>query len=368
MAAVVASWDDGGEARRAAESEPAECAEDAVVAPWDADLPLSADAPLFERVLAAAARSAGPRACGGVQAVAPMVRYSKLPFRLLCRRYGADLCYTPMILADGFVRSERARTVELSTCALDRPLVVQFAARDAVTFGRAAQLVVGAADAVDLNCGCPQAWARREGVGGRLSAEPELVADMVRCAREMTGGRVAVSVKIRVQQPDLRRTVELVRRAEHMGVAWVAVHGRTVHERHQPVHHDAIREVKLSARVPVLANGDVFAPADAERTLVLTGADGVMSARGVLANPALFAGLGAPPAECVRDYLQLAQRWPGTPFALRHKHLGFMLAAAGAPRHERAAFACLRSMAAVVAFFQERGLWHAQHTGATAEV
>jgi hypothetical protein len=34
-----------------------------------------------------------------VSMVSPMVRYSKLPFRLLCRRWGADIAFTPMIIA-----------------------------------------------------------------------------------------------------------------------------------------------------------------------------------------------------------------------------------------------------------------------------
>ena len=63
-----------------------------------------------------------------VKICAPMVRYSKLSFRRLVRMYGCDLAFTPMILADTFVASNKARDVEFTTCPSDRPLVVQFAA------------------------------------------------------------------------------------------------------------------------------------------------------------------------------------------------------------------------------------------------
>ena len=60
--------------------------------------------------------------------LAPMVGASELPFRLLCRKYGATLAYTPMMHSDSFVRSEDYRTREFQTSPEDRPLVAHFAA------------------------------------------------------------------------------------------------------------------------------------------------------------------------------------------------------------------------------------------------
>lgn len=56
-----------------------------------------------------------------------MVRYGRLPFRLLCLKYGVDVVYTPMFVAEGFCRSEKARDADFTTCKEDTPLVVQFA-------------------------------------------------------------------------------------------------------------------------------------------------------------------------------------------------------------------------------------------------
>ena len=151
---------------------------------------------------------------------APMVRYSKLAFRLLCRRWGCDLCYSPMILADAFAASARARDSELTTSPSDRPLVVQLAAGRAEDFLGAAALLRGHCDGVDLNCGCPQRWAWREGVGACLIHRPEFLRDLVRRAKrgggaEGGGEGMAISVKIRVHE-DGRETVELCRQgSEH---------------------------------------------------------------------------------------------------------------------------------------------------------
>jgi tRNA-dihydrouridine synthase 4 len=95
----------------------------------------------------------------------------RLPFRRLARRYGAEIVYSPMIMADSFVDSEKARNIEfttgtgklvyLVTCLLwtvldDRLLIVQFASRAANDLANATQLIAKYSDGVDLNCGCPQ--------------------------------------------------------------------------------------------------------------------------------------------------------------------------------------------------------------------
>lgn len=133
-----------------------------------------------------------------VKVCAPMVRYSKLAFRSLVRKYDCDLCFTPMIVAADFIRSAKARDSELTTTNYDRPLIVQFAAKDAQTLATAASLVSPFSDGVDLNCGCPQRWAMAEGYGACLINKPQIVKDMVRHVRnQVDKPNYAVSVKIR---------------------------------------------------------------------------------------------------------------------------------------------------------------------------
>ena len=87
--------------------------------------------------------------------LAPMVGGSELPFRLLARRYGAELCYTPMIYSERFVGDAAYRAAELRTCAEDAPLVAHFCGNDASTLLAAAKLAEPHVVAVDLNLGCP---------------------------------------------------------------------------------------------------------------------------------------------------------------------------------------------------------------------
>lgn len=286
-----------------------------------------------------------------VRICAPMVRYSKLPFRMLVRKYGCDLVHTPMIVSDSFVKSAKARDVEFTTCKGDRPLVVQFAANNAKDFADAAELVAPYADAVDLNCGCPQSWAMAEGYGAHLIGRPELVVDMVRQAKARSG--LPVSIKIRVHS-DLSKTVELARRAEHAGVSWITVHGRTPSQRAEPVNLEAIKLAKQSVGVPVVANGDIRSESDVIRVQQATGVNGVMAARGILENPAMYAGYDHTPLQCVQDWVDISLG-TGVTFTQFHHHLMHMLERV-TPRTEKSSFNSLTSTPAVLDYLSRYGI------------
>ena len=99
-----------------------------------------------------------------------MVRYSRLPFRQLCRLYNVDLVYSPMLIADSFMRSKSARDADLRSNSTDGPLIVQFAANNGEDLATIAQGLYGHAEGIDLNCGCPQRWvnALNYGSGSKI--------------------------------------------------------------------------------------------------------------------------------------------------------------------------------------------------------
>ncbi|ORY81491.1 hypothetical protein BCR37DRAFT_380393 [Protomyces lactucae-debilis] len=224
-----------------------------------------------------------------ITVAAPMVRYSKLAFRSTVSHYDCDLVYTPMLLAKEFSNHPNARNAEFHSSREDaRPLVVQFAAKEPEFLAKACLLVRDYTDAVGLNCGCPQSWACQAGIGAQLMKEPERVCALIRAARAAVGETILLEAKMRVHR-DLKETVAWAQMVEASGVDWITCHGRTKSTRSsEPVDLEAIRLVRESVKIPVIANGDVINAAEARRIYEATGCAGVMSARGLFANPALF--------------------------------------------------------------------------------
>lgn len=256
--------------------------------------------------------------------VGPMVRYLKLPFRELCRHFGADIVYTPMILAREFVRNDIARLSDFTTNTEDAPVIVQVGCNNVLDMVRFVDMIHPYVDGIGLNCGCPIKEQVREGVGAALISEPELVAAMVRAVKEKYGLAVCLETKIRIH-PDISETIRFVQMVEAAGVDFITVHGRTKTTRlSEKPNYDAIRAVSEAVSVPVVANGDCFSLQDAKEIAHYTGAVGVMSARGALANPALFAGYATPPWSAIELFWDLALSY-GLPFRIIQHHLAQML-------------------------------------------
>ncbi|KIM64170.1 hypothetical protein SCLCIDRAFT_62590, partial [Scleroderma citrinum Foug A] len=266
--------------------------------------------------------------------VAPMVDQSELAWRILSRRYGAQLAYTPMINAKvGLYRGKKVQRDKFFDMThgeeggpADRPLIVQFCANDPEQLLASAKAVQDHCDAVDLNLGCPQEIARSGHYGSFLQDEWDLIYKLVNILHVSLD--VPVTVKFRVF-PSTEKTVAYARMLESAGAQILTCHGRIREQRGQHTglaDWSKIRAVKEAVSVPVFANGNVLYHSDIERCLRETGADAVMSAEGQLYNPALFAraraeeeskgrgktttfdeGLHLPHANMALEYLDIVQ-------------------------------------------------------------
>jgi tRNA-dihydrouridine synthase len=205
-----------------------------------------------------------------------MVDQSELAFRLLCRRHGAQLCYTPMLHSSRFVRDSTYRAAQFQTSPADRPLVAQLCGHDPEILVAAARLLEGQVDAVDLNLGCPEKIARRGNYGSFLLREPDLVIQIVRyMTSQLT---VPVMCKIRLMDsghhlPPERRGIEgtiwLCNKLVAAGCSAICVHARDRHNKGPKTSDaswEAICEIKARVKgVPIIANGNIATAGEQSR-------------------------------------------------------------------------------------------------------
>ncbi|XP_057663264.1 tRNA-dihydrouridine(20a/20b) synthase [NAD(P)+]-like [Diorhabda carinulata] len=308
-----------------------------------------------------------------VKICAPMVRYSKLQFRNLVKLYDCDLTFTPMILADSFCQSEKARRNEFKTNSLDDPLVIQFAANTVHDFVGAAYLAAPYCNGVDLNCGCPQKWAKDQELGCEILKKPELLYDIVRQCRNRIPKPFSVSVKMRLLY-DIKETVEICRQLEKCDVSFLTVHARYPQQSVGEINRDALRLIRENCDKPVVGNGGITTLEDCFKLHEYTGCSGVMVANGILTNPTLFANNPLTTIDCVQNWLDICynstitldkyakeqehpsctipERPPNLIFQCFHHHLVFMLEKL-LPRKKRQYFNNLKTFSSVLQFLDD---------------
>lgn len=221
--------------------------------------------------------------------LAPLAGIGNLPFRLLCRRFGAALVSSEMMSCHGLVRGQGQTRRMLVTDPAEHPLAFQLFGADPAVMAEASLLVAEAgADVVDLNFGCPVPKVVRHRGGAALMKEPDVLEAVVaacvkKCPRPVT-------VKIRAGWDDQQiNATEIARRVENAGAAALTVHARTRSQKFEGrAQWQIITDVVRSVRLPVIGNGDVFSGPDARAMLEQTGCAGVMIGRGVLGRPWIF--------------------------------------------------------------------------------
>jgi len=227
--------------------------------------------------------------------LAPMAGVTNIPFRALCRRFGAGLYVSEMITARGLVENN-AKTLHLASFAPDeKPRSLQLYGVEPVSLGEAVAWLAGEGrvDHIDMNFGCPVRKVTRRGGGAALPWKRALLRRLVQAAVR-NAGPIPVTIKFRIGIDDAHETMlDAGRIAEDEGCAAVALHARTAAQLYDgEARWDAIARLKAAVRtIPVFGNGDVWEAHDALRMMRATGCDGVVVGRGCLGRPWLFRDL-----------------------------------------------------------------------------
>lgn len=226
-------------------------------------------------------------------ALAPMAEVTDTYYRSLIKELGGvGLVVSEFISAEGLTRKNDRSHKMLAFNENERPVAIQIYGGDPDRMDDAAAIVEAeGVDIVDINMGCPVKKIVASGAGSGMLKDFDKAARVVDKIRR----RVKIPVTVKVRKGwETDNVLPLLKRFEEIGVASIAIHGRTRNEAYTGASDwDYIRQVKSELKIPVFGNGDVKTAADAVRMFETTGVDGVMIGRAALHNPFIFRDIHA---------------------------------------------------------------------------
>ena len=212
-------------------------------------------------------------------------------FRLMCKRFGADMVYTEFVSSDALIRGVSRTEEKLRVRDEERPVAIQIYGRDVQSMVEAAQICEAARpDVLDINFGCPVKKVAGKGAGAGMLRNVPLMLEITRAV--VRAVRIPVTVKTRLGwDADHRIIVELAEQLQDCGITALTIHGRT---RAQMYTGEAdwtlIGAVKSNPRmtIPIIGNGDITSAERCREAFDRYGVDGVMIGRGCIGRPWIF--------------------------------------------------------------------------------
>lgn len=221
--------------------------------------------------------------------LAPMEGITDIPFRLVCRKLGADIVYSEFIASDALIRDVRRSKEKIRIAEGERPTAIQIFGSNPAVMAESARIAEEAgADILDINYGC---WVKKvvsNNAGAALLKDPELMFNITKACADAVS--IPVTVKTRLGWDKNSIIIDdVAKMQEQAGAQAITVHCRT---RDMGMSGSAdwthITRIKKGIKIPLILNGDIKTAEDSLRALQVEGADAVMIGRGCVGNPFIF--------------------------------------------------------------------------------
>jgi len=242
--------------------------------------------------------------------LAPMSQVTTIPFRLLCKQYGASIVFSEMINVEAYLQKSTKTLKRTYFVDEERPIGIQLAGSSINNLAKGAKKIEKELkpDLIDLNVGCPAYNVMKSGCGSILLNNPTYLAKLIKNVSDSIS--LPLTCKIRITE-NPSKTIEIAKMIEKAGAKALTVHGRTAKQKYAgKANWEIIAKIKHSISIPVYLNGDVRDEMSAKSALE-TGVDGIMIGRGAIGNPRIFSRIS--------HYLKQNKKLAPDSYANKHK-------------------------------------------------
>jgi tRNA-dihydrouridine synthase B len=240
-----------------------------------------------------------------------MAGITDLPFRLICKKMGADIVYSEMISATGLFYDQNDKSLLLAQSIPDEaPLAIQLFGNNPKHFAKATQIIsnldknkigqnktknLRTPEEININFGCPAKKIYKQESGCFLMKKPLLARKIIGNVIKNTDLPISIKVRTGISDSD---AIDFLEKISDLNWKKVIVHGRTYEEGFSgKIDFEKIKEIKNKfPDKKIIVNGGIFSPENALEIINETGIYELAIARGCLGNPWLF--------QQIKDYLE----------------------------------------------------------------
>jgi tRNA-dihydrouridine synthase B len=224
--------------------------------------------------------------------VAPMAGVTDLPFRKLCKSFGAGYAVSEMVTSRKDLWASLKTSRRANHEGESAPIAVQIAGTDAQMMAEAAAYNIDrGAQIIDINMGCPAKKVCNKWAGSALMQDEKLALQIIEAVVQAALPHgVPVTLKMRTGWcATHKNAMSIALAAQEAGIQMLTIHGRTREQGYKGVaEYETMAEIKSRLHIPMVANGDVDSPEKAKEVLAFTKADAVMIGRAAQGRPWIF--------------------------------------------------------------------------------
>jgi len=224
--------------------------------------------------------------------LAPMEDVTDIPFRRLCKSFGADVLTTEFVSSDALVRNVKRTISKMAFMEDERPIGIQIYGHDISTMIEAAKIVEEQKpDFIDLNFGCPVKKVVRRGAGaGMLRDIPKMIEMTTKIVRSVS---LPVSAKTRIGWDDssMINLTDMIKKFQDTGIQFLTLHFRTRQQMYTGKADWSWMEkinTNIGISLPIVGNGDIINGLFAKEKFDYYNVSGIMIGRASIGNPWIF--------------------------------------------------------------------------------